>query len=90
MLSGLREKRQTTMIKFAQEQDGRWFANFPKLPGAIAYGNTKDDALYNLRTILWNEYADLKARRISPKRLETVRDGLDWIISWRVDHPTET
>jgi predicted RNase H-like HicB family nuclease len=31
-------------INFEQEDDGRWLAEIPELPGVMAYGTTKQDA----------------------------------------------
>lgn len=31
-------------IDLEQEEDGRWFADIPELPGVMAYGKTKRDA----------------------------------------------
>lgn len=31
-------------IEFDQEDDGRWLAEIPELPGVMAYGKTKKDA----------------------------------------------
>jgi len=31
-------------IDFEQEDDGRWLADIPELPGVMAYGRTKSDA----------------------------------------------
>ncbi len=31
-------------INFEQEEDGRWLAEIPELPGVMAYGKTKQDA----------------------------------------------
>jgi len=31
-------------IVFAREEDGRWLAEVPELPGVMAYGSTKKDA----------------------------------------------
>ena len=32
-------------LEFEQETDGRWLAEVPQLPGVLAYGATRDDAL---------------------------------------------
>lgn len=32
-------------FEFEQEADGRWIAEVPELPGVMAYGSTKDEAL---------------------------------------------
>lgn len=31
-------------IEFDREQDGRWIAEVPNLPGVMAYGKTKPEA----------------------------------------------
>jgi len=31
-------------IEFEQEEDGRWIADVPSLPGLMVYGETKEDA----------------------------------------------
>ena len=31
-------------IELEREEDGRWIAEIPKIPGAMAYGNTKREA----------------------------------------------
>jgi predicted RNase H-like HicB family nuclease len=31
-------------IELEQEDDGRWIAEIPQLPGVLAYGNSPDDA----------------------------------------------
>ena len=32
------------VVEYEQEDDGRWIAEFPALPGVLAYGATKEDA----------------------------------------------
>jgi predicted RNase H-like HicB family nuclease len=31
-------------IEYEQEDDGRWIAEIPSLPGAMVYGETKEEA----------------------------------------------
>ncbi len=38
-------------IEFEREADGRWIAEIPSLPGAMAYGATKHEAESKTRTI---------------------------------------
>jgi predicted RNase H-like HicB family nuclease len=38
-------------IEFEIEDDGRWIAEIQALPGAMAYGTTKNDAESKVRTI---------------------------------------
>jgi predicted RNase H-like HicB family nuclease len=48
-------------IETEQEQDGRWIAEVPSLPGVLAYGKTKSDA---------NSKAQALALRVIADRLE--------------------
>jgi predicted RNase H-like HicB family nuclease len=32
------------VIVFEQEEDGRWIAEVPDLPGVLAYGSTREEA----------------------------------------------
>jgi predicted RNase H-like HicB family nuclease len=32
-------------IEIEQEEDGRWIAEVPELPGVLAYGRTREDAV---------------------------------------------
>lgn len=36
-------------IELEQETDGRWIAEAPELPGVLAYGNTRDEALRKVK-----------------------------------------
>ncbi|WP_020562315.1 type II toxin-antitoxin system HicB family antitoxin [Methylosarcina fibrata] len=32
-------------IEYEREEDGRWLAEVPEIPGAMAYGTTADEAM---------------------------------------------
>ena len=38
-------------IEFEQEEDGRWIADIPELPGVMAYGATKHEAESKVQAI---------------------------------------
>ena len=38
-------------IEFEQEEDGRWLADVPALPGVMAYGRTKKEAALNATSL---------------------------------------
>jgi predicted RNase H-like HicB family nuclease len=38
-------------IEFGREADGRWIAEIPNVPGAMAYGATKNEAPGKARAI---------------------------------------
>lgn len=39
-------------VEFDREADGRWIAEMPKLPGVMAYGATKYNALQHVFAIM--------------------------------------
>ena len=45
-------------VEFDKETDGRWIAEVPQLPGVMAYGATKHDALRKVRAIALRTLAD--------------------------------
>lgn len=45
-------------MEIDREDDGRWIAEIPKLPGVMAYGNTKQEAVRHARTIALRTLAD--------------------------------
>ncbi|MEK7090184.1 MAG: type II toxin-antitoxin system HicB family antitoxin [Patescibacteria group bacterium] len=45
-------------VEFDREEDGRWIAEIPKLPGAMAYGRTKQEAARRSYTIALRILAD--------------------------------
>ena len=51
----------TFTIQHEQEEDGRWLAEVPELPGVLAYGATADEAMAK---------AEVLALRVLAERLE--------------------
>ena len=45
-------------VEFDREDDGRWIAEIPKLPGVMAYGSTKKEALQKVYAIALRTLAD--------------------------------
>ena len=45
-------------VEFDREEDGRWIAEIPKLPGVMAYGSTKHEALRRTYAIALRTLAD--------------------------------
>ena len=60
-------------IQFEQEHDGRWIAEVPDLPGVLAYGGTKDDALAKVEAL---------ALRVVADKIEHGESSPDFIISF--------
>lgn len=54
-------------VEFDREDDGRWIAEIASLPGAMAYGDTKESALAAVEAI---------ALRVLADRLETQHESL--------------
>ena len=48
-------------IEHEREEDGHWFAEVPELPGVLAYGATRDEAMTK---------AQVLALRVIAERLE--------------------
>ncbi|MDQ2731078.1 MAG: type II toxin-antitoxin system HicB family antitoxin [Armatimonadota bacterium] len=48
-------------VETEQEEDGRWIAEVPELPGVLAYGLTREQAV---------AYAEALALRVIAERLE--------------------
>ena len=48
----------TLKIETEQEQDGRWLADVIDLPGTMAYGATRDEALTAVEALAFRVIAD--------------------------------
>ena len=53
-------------LECALENDGRWLAEVPEIPGALAYGVTRDEAMVR---------AEILALRVLAERLEHNESG---------------
>ena len=45
-------------IELEQEADGRWIAEVPQLPGTLAYGDTRQDAIARVEALALRVLAD--------------------------------
>jgi predicted RNase H-like HicB family nuclease len=45
-------------VDFDREDDGRWIAEVPTLPGVLAYGKTRREALENVYAVALRTLAD--------------------------------
>ena len=45
-------------IEIEQEQDGRWIAEIPELPGVMAYGDSRDEAVGHAQALALRILAD--------------------------------
>jgi predicted RNase H-like HicB family nuclease len=55
-------------VEFEQEQDGRWLAEIPDLPGVMAYGPTKKEAEVAAVALALRVLADRTEQRKKPPR----------------------
>ena len=57
-------------IELKCEEDGRWIAEVPDLPGVITYGKDRDDAIAHARALALRVLADrLEHREAAPSLL---------------------
>ena len=45
-------------VRLYREQDGRWLADLPALPGVTAYGKTRKQAIANAQALALRHIAD--------------------------------
>jgi predicted RNase H-like HicB family nuclease len=45
-------------VETEQEVDGRWIAEVPDLPGAMAYGSSKEEAIAKVQALVLRILAD--------------------------------
>jgi predicted RNase H-like HicB family nuclease len=48
----------TLSVQFDHEDDGRWIAIVPELPGVLCYGGTRDEALRAAQALALRVIAD--------------------------------
>lgn len=45
-------------VEFDREEDGRWIAEVPELPGVMVYGASKEEALLRVQALAYRVIAD--------------------------------
>ena len=45
-------------IEVEQEEDGRWLSEIPQLPGVLAYGQTRSEAVVRVQVLALRVLAD--------------------------------
>ncbi len=53
-------------VEFDRE-DGRWIADIPDLPGVMAYGESKEDALVRVQALAYRVLADKIEQERAPQ-----------------------
>jgi predicted RNase H-like HicB family nuclease len=59
-------------VEFDIEEDGRWIADIPELPGVTVYGGTKEEALAKVQRLALEVLAEEMEERQEPKEFLTV------------------
>ena len=57
----LHERKQANMklsIELDREEDGRWIAEIKEIPGVLAYGNDRPEAIARAKALALRAYAD--------------------------------
>lgn len=57
-------------VELDREDDGRWLAEVPDLPGVLAYGRSREDALARVQAL---------ALRVLAERLEHGEEALELV-----------
>jgi predicted RNase H-like HicB family nuclease len=57
-LAVLAEKCMNLAIELEQEEDGRWVAEVPDLPGVLVYGQNREDAVIRVKALALRVLAD--------------------------------
>lgn len=53
-------------IEIDREDDGRWIAEIPELPGVMAYGKTRQEAIAKVEALALRVVADQTEERKTP------------------------
>jgi len=65
-------------IELDREEDGRWIAEIPDLPGVLCYGATRDEAMARIQAL---------ALRVLAERLEQAEAPAEFLeVSFRADN----
>lgn len=59
-------------VEIEKEDDGRWIAEVPNLPGAMAYGATKKEAVAKVEALVLRALADRIENGEEPTELSHV------------------
>jgi predicted RNase H-like HicB family nuclease len=55
-------------VEFDREEDGRWIAEIPELPGVMSYGSTREEAFARTEAIALRVLADRIEKQDSAPR----------------------
>jgi predicted RNase H-like HicB family nuclease len=64
------EEEMNFQIEFEREEDGRWIAEIPELPGVMCYGATKEEAEVQVQALALQVIAEqMKEKNTSTKAI---------------------
>jgi predicted RNase H-like HicB family nuclease len=55
-------------IEIEREEDGRWIAEIPSLPGVMAYGDSKEQAVQSVHALAFHVLGDQIAHDPKPSQ----------------------
>ena len=64
-------------VNLDREDDGRWLAEISELPGVLAYGQTKDDAIAKVKSLSLRVLADRIEHGEPVPEMDEVGEGHD-------------
>lgn len=54
-----KKQQPTYKIEFDREDDGRWIADIPALPGVLVYGQSKEEAFYKVTALAFRVFSEM-------------------------------
>ena len=63
-------------VEIEQEEDGRWIAEVPDLPGVLTYGSTPEESIRSARALALRVLAD----RIEHGELDSQANHLEFVL----------
>ena len=71
----------TFTIELEREEDGRWIAEVPTLPGVLCYGKDRDEAVAGVQALALRVIAERLEKREAPAELAQ-RDFPGGVSNW--------
>jgi predicted RNase H-like HicB family nuclease len=59
----------TFTIEFGREEDGRWIADVPALPGVLCYGHNREEVVAGVQALALRAIAERLVNREAPAEL---------------------
>ena len=65
-------------VEIEREEDGRWIAEVPDLPGVMVYAPTREDAIAKVQALALRVIADHLEQGYAPLEIRTPKEVLDY------------